>query len=89
MDTFISINDLSNNHAMINCFYIGVEPSSNSIPETEFKTACDYAKVTVPQVLILSVEAFLDVNNLYTPNSVDWLGLIIIFSKNHQMILIF
>ncbi|MFT5820510.1 MAG: hypothetical protein ACI8ZM_001753 [Crocinitomix sp.] len=73
-DTLVSTNNLSINHTLINCFYIGEEPSWNSIPEEEFKAACDYAKLTVPEIPILSIEAFYDIDNIYTPNSVDWVG---------------
>ena len=73
-DTFINTNNLTINHTKVNCFYIGEEPSWNSIPENEFKTACDYAKSTVPQVPIFNVESFLAIDNLYSPNSVDWIG---------------
>lgn len=73
-DTFISTNEISLNSDKINCFYIGEEPSWNGIPESEFKTACDYAKQTIPKVPIFNVEAYLDIENIYTPNSVDWIG---------------
>lgn len=73
-DTFINTNNLPINHTQVGCFYIGEEPSWNGIPENEFKTACDYAKLTVPQVPIFNVEAYLDIDNIYTPNSVDWVG---------------
>jgi hypothetical protein len=73
-DTFISTNDLLTNSNMINCFYIGEEPSWNGIPENEFEEACNYAKSTIPNIPIFNVEAFFDVDNFYTPNSVDWVG---------------
>ena len=73
-DTFITTNNLSDNYTLINSFYIGEEPAWNSIPENEFKTACDYAKLTVPQVPIFSIEAYLDIEDIYTPNSVGFVG---------------
>jgi len=73
-DTFVATNDINANAYLINCFYIGEEPSWNGIPESEFTLACDYAKSTVPQVPIFNVESFADIDNLYTPNSVDWVG---------------
>lgn len=73
-DTFLATNNILSISNKIACFYIGEEPSWNSISENEFTEACDYAKLTVPQVPILNVEAYFDVNNIYTPNSVDWVG---------------
>ena len=73
-DTFILTNNLNSISNKIACFYIGEEPSWNGIPESEFKEACDYAKFTVPQVPILNIEAYFDVNSIYTPISVDWIG---------------
>lgn len=73
-DTFMTVNNLSVNHPLVSCFYIGEEPSWNGIPENEFELACNYAKLTAPEIPIFNVEAFLDIDNLYTPNSVDWIG---------------
>lgn len=73
-DTFMAVNNLSVNHPMVSCFYIGEEPSWNGIPENEFELACNYAKSTVPEVPIFSVEAYLDMENMHAPNSVDWIG---------------
>lgn len=73
-NTFVTTNNLNSISNKIACFYIGEEPSWNGISESEFKEACDFAKLTIPQVPILNVEAYLEVNSIYTPNSVDWIG---------------
>ena len=73
-DTFDLVNNLNSISNNIACFYIGEEPSWNGISESEFKEACDYAKLTVPLVPILNIEAYFDVDSIYTPNSVDWIG---------------
>lgn len=73
-DTFIATNNIATNNNAIACFYIGEEPSWNGIPEEEFQLACDYAKQSVPQIPIFNVEAYFDIDNVYTPNSVDWVG---------------
>lgn len=70
----MSINDLAANAPLINCLYIGEEPAWNGISGNEFQLACDYAKLTLPQVPILSIEAYTAIDSLYTPNSVDWVG---------------
>lgn len=73
-DTFIATNDLATHTPLINCLYIGEEPAWNGISENEFQQACDYAKSTLPQVPILSVEAYTNIENMYAPESVDWVG---------------
>ncbi len=73
-DIFVATNNMATNYTMVNCFYIGEEPAWNSIPENDFKKACDYAKLTIPQVPIFSVEASLAVGDFYAPSSVDWVG---------------
>lgn len=73
-DTFITTNNLLLNSEKISCLYIGEEPAWNGISEVDFTLACDYAKQTIPNVPILNVEAFAAINQLYTPNSVDYVG---------------
>ena len=73
-DAFIAANNLTSNYSKIHSFYIGEEPAWNSIPESEFKMACDYAKATVPQVPIMLIEAYLAVDYMYAPSSVDYVG---------------
>ncbi|MBA2613064.1 MAG: hypothetical protein H0U95_13930 [Bacteroidetes bacterium] len=73
-DEFIAANNLTGNFSKIHSFYIGEEPAWNSIPEAEFKMACDYAKATVPQVPIMLIEAYLAIDYLYAPASVDYVG---------------
>ena len=73
-DDFISTNDLLANQSKIKCFYIGEEPSWNGITAEEFELACDYAKETIPAVKIMNIEAYPDVDNIFTPTSVDLVG---------------
>jgi hypothetical protein len=73
-NTFMTTNNLVSNATNIGCLYIGEEPYWNGIPKDEFKQACDYAKLTLPQVPILNVEAYLVVDSIFTPTSVDWLS---------------
>ncbi len=73
-DNFITTNNLLLNSEKISCLYIGEEPAWNGISEVDFTLACDYAKQTIPNVPILNVEAFAAINQLYTPNSVDYVG---------------
>ncbi len=73
-NNFILTNDLTNNHHLINSLYIGEEPAWNSIPESDFTLACDYIKQTLPQVPVFSVEAFAAIDEMYIPQSVDWVG---------------
>lgn len=73
-DEFVIANNLLSNYSKIHSFYIGEEPAWNSIPEEEFKMACDYAKSTVSQVPIMLIEAYLAVDYLYAPSSVDYVG---------------
>ncbi len=71
---FVTANNWTVNYSKIHSFYIGEEPAWNSIPESEFKAACDYAKATVPQVPIMLIEAYLAIDYLYAPPSVDYVG---------------
>ena len=73
-DTFHAVNDISNNANLISCFYIGEEPAWNGITESDFTLACDYVKSTITSVPIFLVEAYPSLTELYTPNSVDWVG---------------
>jgi len=73
-DSFVATNDLNGISNKIACLYIGEEPSWNGISESDFKMACDYAKSTTPDIPILNIEAYPDVDNIYTPTSVDWVG---------------
>ncbi|MBA2611155.1 MAG: hypothetical protein H0U95_04235 [Bacteroidetes bacterium] len=71
---FVSTNNLTNNHSMLQAFYIGEEPTWNSISYLELKAATDYMKATIPEVPNLVIEAYPILNNLQVPTSVDWIG---------------
>lgn len=73
-DTLVKTNKFDENISGISCFYIGEEPAWNGISEDDFTLASNYAKETIPIVPILNVEAYPDAENIYTPQSVDWLG---------------
>ena len=71
---FVSTNDLTVNHAIVQAFYVGEEPTWNSITYAELKAATDLIKATVPQVPVLVIEAYPMVDSIQVPTSVDWLG---------------
>ena len=71
---FIITNNLTTNHSMIQAFYVGEEPTWNSISYIELKAATDYVKATIPQVPILIIEAYPIINSLQVPTTVDWIG---------------
>ena len=48
---FITTNNLTINHSMAQAFYVGEEPTWNSISYLELKAATDYIKATIPQIL--------------------------------------
>jgi len=73
-DSVMTINDLPNNIDKIQSLYIGEEPTWNNISAAEFKAACDYAKQTLPEIPILTVEAYPILDELVVPSSVDWVG---------------
>lgn len=71
---FVSTNQLTVHHATVQAFYVGEEPTWNSITYGELKTATDLIKATVPQVPVLVIEAHTMVDSIQVPTSVDWLG---------------
>jgi hypothetical protein len=73
-DTFVTTNDFDTDISSLSCFYLGEEPTWNSISTEDFTAASDYIKATVPDVPILLIEAFPAVEALVIPNSVDWVG---------------
>lgn len=73
-NTFVKINDLDSNQETIACLYIGEEPVWNSIPEEEFNLACTYIKETLPNIPLLSVEAYLAIDEMYIPQALDWVA---------------
>ncbi|MBK8392231.1 MAG: hypothetical protein IPL23_24525 [Saprospiraceae bacterium] len=73
-NTFISKNNLTTNNSFIQAFYIGEEPTWNSISFLELKSATDYVKSTIPNVAIMVIEAYPIINSLQVPTTVDWVG---------------
>lgn len=73
-DEFVSINSINTLTNKIACLYIGEEPAWNGISESDFQKATDYAKLTVPGIPIMNIEAYASINEIYCPNSVDWVG---------------
>jgi len=71
---FVNTNDLTVNHAMVQAFYVGEEPTWNGITYAELAAATDLIKATVPQVPVLVIEAHTMVDEIQVPTSVDWLG---------------
>ncbi|MBA3471221.1 MAG: hypothetical protein H0T53_16420 [Herpetosiphonaceae bacterium] len=71
---FVGTNQLTVNHAMVQAFYVGEEPTWNSITYAELKAATDLIKATIPQVPVLVIEAYPMVDSIQVPTSVDWLG---------------
>jgi hypothetical protein len=83
-NTFITTNNLAANYSMIQAFYVGEEPTWNSITYLELKTATDYIKATISQVPILVIEAYPAINKLQIPTTVDWIGFDHYFIKDPQ-----
>lgn len=73
-DTFVSTNEFDLNTSALGGFYLGEEPTWNSISPEDFALASDYIKATVPSVPILLIEAYPAVEALEVPESVDWIG---------------
>ena len=73
-DSVMTTNDLIENQNKLQALYIGEEPTWNDISASEFKSACDYAKQTLPDVPILTVEAYPVLDEMEIPSSVDWVG---------------
>ncbi len=71
---FVSVNQLQSNQELIQAFYIGEEPTWNSISFSDLKSATDYVKSTFPDIPILIIEASSAINELQIPTSVDWIG---------------
>ena len=83
-NTFLNLNQLQSNQGLIQCFYIGEEPTWNGINYDELKFATDFVKSTLPDVLIMIIEAYPAINQLQIPNSVDWIGFDHYFIKTPQ-----
>jgi len=73
-NTFIATNQLQTNKNLVQAFYIGEEPTWNSISFTELKAATDFVKSTITTVPIMIIEAYPAIGNLQIPSSVDWVG---------------
>lgn len=73
-DAFVSVNEFDVNSSNVGVFYLGEEPTWNSISPSEFKAASDYIKLTVPEIPILLVEAYPAIDALEIPASVDWVS---------------
>lgn len=73
-DTFVSLNEFDLNTSNLGVFYLGEEPTWNSISAIDFKTASDYIKATIPEIPILLVEAYPAIDALEIPSSVDWVS---------------
>ncbi len=73
-DTFIATNGFDTDISTLACFYLGEEPTWNSISPDDFAAASDYIKATIPEIPILLVEAYPAVDSLVVPASVDWIG---------------
>ncbi len=73
-DRFSEVNNLRGNLNLVQCFYIGEEPTWNDISAEELRSATDYAKSTFPSIPIMVIEASPVVDKLEVSNSVDWLG---------------
>lgn len=83
-DIFVKTNDLTVNYHLVQAFYVGEEPTWNSISYLELKTATDYIKTSIPQVPILLIEGYPSLSALQVPNSVDWIGFDHYFIKDPQ-----
>jgi len=73
-DTFVSVNEFDINTSTLAGFYLGEEPTWNSISTEDFAQASDYIKSTVPEVPILLIEAYPAIESLEVPAYVDWIG---------------
>lgn len=81
-NAFVSSNQLQSNQNLVQAFYIGEEPTWNSISFSELSQATDYVKATFPTIPILIIEASPALSQLQIPNSVDWVGFDHYFIKN-------
>jgi len=73
-NSFIATNNILSNSSLIQAFYIGEEPTWNSISFLELKSATDYVKSTISSIPILLIEAYPIINSLQVPVTVDWVG---------------
>ena len=73
-DDFVALNEFNTDVSDLGAFYLGEEPTWNSIAPAEFALASDYIKATVPTIPILLVEAYPAVDELVVPASVDWIS---------------
>ena len=71
---FVTTNNLTVNYPMVQAFFVGEEPTWNSISYLELKAATDYIKATIPQVPIMIIEAPDILSELQIPVTVDWVG---------------
>lgn len=81
---FVNNNNLTVNYSMVQVFYVGEEPTWNSISYLELKAATDYIKATIPKVPIMVIEAYPSVNDIQVPTTVDWIGFDHYFIKDPQ-----
>jgi Secretion system C-terminal sorting domain len=58
----------------IGALYLSDEPTFNGVSFTELNTICQLIKNDYPTIPILLVEAYVSINNLQVPTTVDWLG---------------
>lgn len=83
-NTFLATNPFITSLDSMQCFYIGEEPTWNSISFNDLKLACDLVKQTAPQIPILVIEAYPAIGGLQLPTSVDWYGFDHYFIENPQ-----
>ena len=81
-NTFLVTNKLTLNSDMLQSFFIGEEPTWNSISFSELKSAADYIKSTITTVPILIIESYAAIHLLQIPSSIDWVGFDHYFIKN-------
>lgn len=70
--TFIELNADMLAHNPI--WYLGEEPTWNGISADELQSAADLIKSSLPQTVIMIVEAYPALDDLVVPSSVDWVG---------------
>jgi Secretion system C-terminal sorting domain len=73
-NNFKTTNATSLTAAKIGAFYLSDEPTFNGVSFAELNTISNLIKNDFPTIPILLVEAYVSINNLQVPSSVDWLG---------------